>query len=84
MFDKIKQAKQLWDAKRALQSEKVTVEKEGVRVVVNGLMNVEEVVLNAELDTERQARIVRDAVNDAMKQVQQIMAKKMQSIQGMM
>lgn len=77
MFEKLKQLKQINDLKDALSKERREVEKEGVRVAVNGKMEIEEIRLNPELDIERQGRVVKDCLNEAMRQIQVEVAKRM-------
>ena len=52
-------------------------EKNGVKIVVNGKMQVEEVKLNSALSQEQQEQIIKECINDAMKKLQTIMASKM-------
>jgi len=77
MFDKLKQLKQLKELKDILEREKREVEKEGIRVVVNGKMEIEEIRLNPQLDSEKQGEIVKDCINEAMRQIQAEAAQKM-------
>ena len=81
MFDKLKQLYQLKKMKDILEKEKREVEKEGVKVVVNGKMEIEDIRLNPEMDVEKQEKLVKDCINEAMKQIQQEAAQKM--FQGM-
>jgi len=80
MFDKIKQMNQLRELQKKLKEEKAEVEKDGVKVVVNGKMEIEEISLNPELDNKRQEKAVKNAVNDALRKVQIIAAKKMKDM----
>jgi len=77
MFDKLKQLKKLQELKAILEKEKREVEREGVRVVVNGKMEIEEIKLNPQLDYEKQEIIVKDCINEAMKQIQAEAAQRM-------
>jgi len=77
MFDKLKQLKQLKEMQSELAKERIEVEKNGVKAVLNGKMEIEEIILNPELSKEEQERIVRDCVNEAMKKIQTIAAQKM-------
>ncbi|MBI4101681.1 MAG: YbaB/EbfC family nucleoid-associated protein [Candidatus Nealsonbacteria bacterium] len=77
MFEKLKQLKQINDLKNALAQERREVSQEGVRVVVNGKMEIEEIVLNPELNCASQGKIVRDCLNEAFRQIQAEVAKKM-------
>lgn len=82
MFDKFKQLKQLKDLQNSLKEEKEEASKEGVRVIINGKMEIEKIELNEELSKERQEIIVKDCINEAMKKIQVIAAQKMSQMQG--
>lgn len=77
MFDQLKQLGKLKELKDALEKEKKEVEKEGIRVVVNGKLEVEEIKLNPQLDFETQEKIVKECINEAMKKIQMEAAQKM-------
>jgi len=82
VFDKIKQLNQIREIQKSLEKETAEAEKEGVKVVLNGKMEVEEVFLNADLPIEKQEALIKDCHNQAMKKIQIILAKKMQSFPG--
>lgn len=77
MFDKLQQLKKLKELQDALGKEKIEIEREGVRVVINGKMEIEEIKLNHQIDFEKQEKIIKDCINEAMKQIQAEAAKKM-------
>ncbi len=77
MFDNLKQLAKLKEMKDMLEKEKKEVEEEGVRVVVNGKMEIEELKLNPELDPAKHEKIIKDCINRAFKEIQQEAAKKM-------
>ena len=77
MFDKLQQLKKIKELQDALGKEKIEIEKEGVKVVVNGKMEVEEIKLNHQLDLKKQEQIIKDCINGAIKQIQAEAAKKM-------
>lgn len=84
MFDKFKQgagmikaANRLRQIQNQLSQERITVEKDGVKVVLDGALKVREI----EVDGEEQSRIV-DTINEAMKEAQKVVAKKMQEMGG--
>ena len=81
MFDQLKQLHQLQKMKAVLEKERKEVEKQGVKVVVNGKMEIEEIQLNPQMDIEKQEKLVKDCINEAMKQIQKQAATKM--FQGM-
>ena len=77
MFDQLKQLAQLKKIKDSLEKERREVEREGIRVVVNGKMEIEEIVLNPQLDIEKQGKIVKECINEAFLQIQKEVASKM-------
>lgn len=62
---------------KALASEFVTVEKNGVKVVMSGDQKVQKV----EIDGERNDNVA-EAVNEAVKESQKVAAKKIQEMGG--
>ncbi len=81
MFDKLKQLKQLKDLQDSLKSEVVESENKGVKVVINGNMQVESIILNNEISHEEQAEILKNCINDAFKQMQMLAVQKMSKMQ---
>ena len=81
MFDKFKEFAKLKALQDQAKKEKFSGEISGVKVVVNGSFSVEEVVLNPELELEKQSQAVKDAFNSAISNAQRGMAAK---LQGMM
>lgn len=77
MFDQLKQLKQLKEIQDQLKKERVEVEKNGVKAVVNGKMEIEEIVLNPDFGIEQQEKAVKDCVNEAVRKVQTNLAQKM-------
>ena len=82
MFDKLKQLKQLKDLQDALSREVIENESRGVKVRINGKMEIEQIQLNPELSKEEQERAVKDCVNETMKKVQMMAAQKMSQMGG--
>lgn len=84
MFQKMQQAKQLWDLRnkamamqKALAQEFVTVEKNGVKVVMSGDQKAHRI----EIDGQENERVT-EAVNEAVKEAQKVAAKKIQEMGG--
>jgi DNA-binding protein YbaB len=75
-FDQLKQMKQMKELQDNLGKERAFSEKEGIKAVVNGKMEVEEIILNPSLNKEQQEKLVKECVNDAMKKVQMVAAQK--------
>lgn len=80
MLDKLKQLGQLKALQDQAKSERFEGSREGVKVIINGNMSVEEVILNPELPVDRQAELVKECMNDAMKNAQMGMAQKLQGM----
>lgn len=84
MFDKLQQLKKLkqlrdqaLEMQKKLRAESVTIEENGVKVVVNGAQEIEEL----SLDGEDQKK-VREAIAKALKKSQEIAAKRLQEMGG--
>jgi DNA-binding protein YbaB len=80
MFQQLKQIQKLQQIQNALKNEKVEQEKNGVKVKMNGKLEVEDVELNPALSIDDQEKAVKDCINDAMKKMQLVVAQKMQSM----
>ncbi|MFQ3675440.1 MAG: YbaB/EbfC family nucleoid-associated protein [Endomicrobiia bacterium] len=83
MFDKIKQAKQLLELQAQLKKEKAESEKNGVKVVINGKLEVEEIFLNPSLEIKKQEELLKDCFNDVIKKMQMKLAQKMAGMPGL-
>lgn len=87
MFNKLKQIKDLRSQAKqmqnALANEKVTVEKSGVIVTMNGNMEVIKLEIKEDLSKEAIQDKTKDAFNEAVKKTQKIMAQKMQEMGGL-
>ncbi|MBI2010014.1 MAG: YbaB/EbfC family nucleoid-associated protein [Candidatus Chisholmbacteria bacterium] len=81
MFDKLKQLKQMRDQalkiQQQLQAEEIVVERGNVRVVISGDQKIKELSVGGISSDE-----VINALNDAIKQSQQLAAKKLQEMSG--
>lgn len=75
VFDQLKKIAELKKLQDSFKKEKLTVEKRGVSVTMNGNFEVEEVKLAKDLPVEEQEQIVKDCLNDAREQIQKKLAK---------
>lgn len=82
MFDKLKQLQQLKELRDSLSGEKEEVERKGIKVIINGKMEVEEIHLNPDLDKEEQEEVLKECINEAMKKIQMVVASKMSQMPG--
>ncbi|MEA3295931.1 MAG: YbaB/EbfC family nucleoid-associated protein [Patescibacteria group bacterium] len=82
MFDKLKQMQKLNELKKILEQEKIEVEEQGVKIIVNGKMEVESIQLNSDLSIEQQEQAVKQCFNQAMKKIQMTAVQKMSGITG--
>lgn len=62
---------------RELQSEEVTVEKNGVLIVITGDQKIKELTSNGRSDND-----IKEAVNEAVKKSQEVAAQKLQQMGG--
>ncbi len=80
-FQQIGELKKMRDQAMQIQRElslvEMTVEKNGVVVVIDGAQNVKAIETNNRSDSD-----IREAVNEAIKKSQQEAAKKLASMQG--
>lgn len=80
MFDKINQLKKLKEMHDIMAQEKVEIEKEGIKVILNGKLEVEEIILNPNLSKEEQENLLKQCFNEAIKKVQINIARKMSGL----
>jgi DNA-binding protein YbaB len=79
VFDQLKKLQELKKMQEEFKKEKITVEKRGVLVTINGNFEVEDVKLSAELGTEEQQEILKQCLNEAREKIQKSLAQKMMS-----
>ncbi len=86
MFSKLKQFQDLRSQAKTMQNalaqESITEEKNGVKVVLNGNMEVTSLTLNENLSKSSQEETLKNCFNDAIKRAQRLMAKKLQDMGG--
>lgn len=86
MFSKLKQFRDLRSQAKTMQDalaqEKITEEKNGVTIVLNGNMEVVSVTLNEGLSKTAQEETIKNCFNEAVKKAQRLMAKKLQDMGG--
>lgn len=84
MFEKMQQLKEMKQLSDSLATEIAEVEKQGIKVVVNGKMKIESIELNSELAKEEQGKILKDCINEAMTKIQKLIAGRMSQVTGLM
>ncbi len=86
MFNKLKHIKDLRSQAKtmqnALSNETITVEKGGIKVVMNGNMEITSITLNEDLAKDSLEGMLIDCINEAIKKTQQIMAQKVREMGG--
>jgi DNA-binding protein YbaB len=86
MFSKLKQFQDLRSQAKTMQSalaqESITEEKNGVKIVMNGNMELTALTLNPSLPISSQEEALKGCFNDALKRAQRMMAKKLQDMGG--
>lgn len=87
MFSKLKYIKDLRSQAKIMQNalaeESVTVEKGGIKVVMNGNMEIISLSVNENLSKDSLEGMLTDCLNEAIKKTQRLMAKKMQEMGGL-
>ncbi len=68
---------QAMQIQRELQAEEVSVDKNGVQIVITGDQKIKEIKVNGRSDED-----VKEAVNEAVKKSQEVAAKKLSTMQG--
>ncbi len=74
MFDKLKQLNAVREIQNKMKLQKTEGEENGVKVVMNGQLEIESISLNPELDIKTQEKSVLGAVKQAQKKVQNSLA----------
>jgi nucleoid-associated protein EbfC len=84
MFDQFKQIGELkkmrdqaMQIQRQLQAEEISIDKNGVHVVITGDQKIKEIQTNSRSDND-----IKEAVNEAVKKSQEIAAKKLSQMSG--
>jgi DNA-binding protein YbaB len=83
MFEQLKQLKKLQEIQNTLKNEKLDYEKQGIKVSLNGKLEFEEIKLNPALAIDQQEKLLKEALNEAMKKIQMTVAQKMQAMGGL-
>jgi len=87
MFNKLKQLKDLRSQAKNIQNvlaeETIEAEKSGIKIVMNGNMEVKSLTINSDIAKESLEGILKNLINDAIKKTQKVMAKKMQDMGGL-
>jgi len=87
MFNKLKQLKDLRDQAKTMQNalsgESATEEKNGVKITINGNLEILEVKITSDLSREALEKAVMNCTNDAIKKIQKSIARKMQEMGGL-
>ena len=77
MFDRLKQLNNLRQMQKTAEAERATAEHEGVRVTLNGKLEVVELSLNPALAVARQEELLKRCFNEAGTAAQMALAKKL-------
>jgi DNA-binding protein YbaB len=87
MFNKLKQFKDLRSQAKQMQNalaqEIIIVENNGVKVELNGNMEIISLIINDNLNKEQLEKIIKNTINEALQKAQKTMAKKIQDMGGL-
>lgn len=76
MFDKIGQIKKLKNIHDSLVKEIVEVERDGLKIVINGKMEIKEIKLSESMPIKEQEILIKDLTNEAFHKIQKLAAQK--------
>ena len=79
MLDQFKKIAELKKLQDGFKKEKITIEKRGVVVTMNGNFEVEDIKLNSELSLEDQQEVLKQCLNEARESIQKTLAKTLMS-----
>lgn len=79
VFDQLKKIAQLKKLQDGFKEEKVTIEKRGVTVIMNGNFEVEGIKLSAELNLGDQQDVLKQCLNEAREDIKKKLAKSLMS-----
>jgi len=86
MFNKLKHLKDLRSQAKTLQNvlsqESITTEKGGIKIVMNGNLEVIFLKINEDLSKDSLEGVLTDCINETIKKTQRLMAQKMQEMGG--
>ena len=87
MFNKLKQVKDLRSQAKTMQNalaeKSVTIEKNGITILIDGNMEIKNITIPANANkADLEANLV-STINAAVKKVQRLMAEKMQQMGGL-
>ena len=66
----------------ALAQETVEYEKNGVKIIMNGNMEITKLTINTDIQKDRLENILTEVINETIKRAQKLMAKKVQEMGG--
>lgn len=75
-FDILKNFGKLKELHDKLSNEKIVIERDGIKLVMNGKMEIEDLVLNPELPVVKQQQILKQCFNTAVREIQMALFKK--------
>ena len=77
VFDQLKKIAELKKLQDSFKKEKMSVEKRGVIVEMNGNFEVENIKLNPDLNIDEQQEALKQCLNEARESIQKKLAKVM-------
>lgn len=75
MFDKLKKLNELRNLQNNMKKERAEAVRNGVKVAIDGSLDIVEIKLNPELDISTQERLLKECFDEAKGKIQMLMAK---------
>ncbi|MDD4901488.1 MAG: YbaB/EbfC family nucleoid-associated protein [Patescibacteria group bacterium] len=86
MFNKLKQFKDLRNQAKTLQNalaqESIEYERNGLKAVMNGNMEITQLTISPTIAQDKLPGILTEVINETIKRTQKVMAKKVQEMGG--
>lgn len=77
MFEKLKELNNIRELQNKIKQEKVTIEKNGVTITLNGAFDMLELKLNPDMAADRLEHLVKECYGKAKEKVQKALAEQM-------
>lgn len=86
MFNKLKHLKDLRNQAKTMQNalaqENINIDKGGITITMNGNLEISNITIAKDMSTEAIEKAMVNAINEAIKKAQRVMATKMQEMGG--
>lgn len=75
MFEKLKELGEFQKLQKQIKQKEIEVEKNGIKVKINGTFEILSLKLNPELTVEKQEELLKNLLNEGREKIQKEIAK---------